>query len=305
MSAVLEEGGRVAVLASRRGYAPAVVCRDCGQAVTDERGMPLSFTTAGGKRMLRSADGKTVIDAKILCARCGSWNLLPLGVGVERVVEELTAAFPKVHIIAPDIEKIRTPAAAKKAFDSMHEAGTIVIGTEGMLPWLLAEGASSDPFELAVIASSDSLLALPFWKSRERFVRLVHFFAGFAQSLCLITRKPEDTAVRSLEVPESTVFFEEESMLRRALSYPPFGTIVAVHAEGSERALDESQESIRDAFAPHVASVLPDRAISKSVLRRTYVATLPEGAWPDASLARKLQSLPPSAVARIDPESLW
>jgi len=305
MRAVLEEGGRIAVLASRRGYAPAVVCRDCGQTVTDERGMQLSFTMAGGRRLLRSADGKTVIDAKIVCERCGSWNLLPLGVGVERVVEELSTAFPDTRIIAPEVEKLRTSAGAKKALYGLHEPGTIVVGTEGLLTWLLAEGAQADPFDLAVIASSDSLLALPFWKSRERFVRLAYFFSGFARKLSLITRKPDDAAVQCLATPGSSAFLEEESMLRRALSYPPFGTVIVVHVEGNARALEEMHPSVLEAFTPHRPSILPDRVISKSILRRTYVAALPQDTWPDIQLSKALQSLPPSVDVRIDPESFW
>ncbi len=199
----LAKGGRVVVLAVRSGYAPAVVCRDCGQAVTDERGMPLAFTAAGGTRVFRSSDGKTVISANMKCTRCDSWNLLPLGVGLERVAEELQKEFPTAPIISIPADSLRTPRAAKAMLEGSLKPGTITIATEAFLPWMLGQSKADSEQEkrlpLGVIASADSLLALPFWRARERFVRLGFLFRTLCNSLTLITRHPEDAAVGSLK----------------------------------------------------------------------------------------------------------
>ncbi|MDB5189858.1 MAG: hypothetical protein JWN49_184 [Parcubacteria group bacterium] len=301
----LSEGGHVVVLASRAGYAPAVGCRDCGQAVVDERGMQLSFTQAGGKRLLRSSDGKTVIDAKIVCARCGSWNLLPLGVGMERVAEELAAEFPETAIIQAPTESLRTKSMVIKTLEDSEKPGTILVGTESLLPWLLLRTLKHGTTPLAVIASADSLLALPFWRSRERFVRLAYFFAGLSQKLIVVTRKPEDTAVEAIRDSAHTTFFNEEASLRKILTYPPYGTLIVLHAEASPEAIDTLQMLVVQALGDTSYSVLPDRAVTGRVLRRTTVRTLPEDAWPDSELSNRLQQLPPNVRLAIDPESLW
>jgi primosomal protein N' len=303
--AELEAGGHVVVLASRAGYAPAVVCRDCGQAVVDERGMQLSFTQAGGKRLLRSSDGKTVIDAKIVCARCGSWNLLPLGVGMERVAEELALEFPESIIIQAPTESLRTKSAATKTLEESEKPGSIVVGTESLLPWLLLRTLKHPKAPLAVIASADSLLALPFWRSRERFVRLSYFFAGLSEKLIVVTRKPDDTAVEAVRDSARTTFFTEEASLRKILNYPPHGTLIVLHAEASPEGLEALQVMIVEALGATQYSVLPDRAVTGRVMRRTTVISLPEGAWPDPELSQKLQQLPPNVRLAIDPESLW
>ncbi|MES2225300.1 MAG: hypothetical protein V4480_00635 [Patescibacteria group bacterium] len=304
----VEGGGRVLVLTSRTGYAPAVVCRDCGQAVVDDRGMPLSFATSRGARLLRSSDGKTVIDAKdekTVCARCGSWNLLPLGVGMERAAEELHESFPNALIVSLATETLKTRAAALKALSGTARAGTIIVGTESLLPWLLLDSREKEPFSLAVIASADSLLALPFWRSRERFVRLAFFAAGLAKKLVVVTRRAADTAVSAVSDSSGTDFFNEEAGLRKALGYPPFGTLIVLHMEASVEVLPHLEDQVAQAFDTYSYATLPDRATAGRQLRRTLVLTLPEGTWPDQRLSGRLQSLPPSIRVHIDPESLW
>lgn len=298
----LDDGGRALVLAVRKGYAPTVICRDCGTARVDEFGNVLTFTKEGPHgRSFRSVDGRIIEAANVLCATCGSWNLMPLGVGVERVEEELRAAFPDARVIRFEGDTVRTLAMAKKALEGAHEPGTILIGTEGALPWLLALHAH--PFSLAVIASADSLLALPFWRSRERFVRLGLLAASMADRLLLGTRMPEDSAIEAVAHPEAAGFFEEESGLRKALRYPPFGTLIALQAEATRSQLDALDASLRDAIGRNDFTVLPDRALTRTQLRRSYVIRIAQDVWPDAELSDRLRALPLSVRVLVDPEA--
>jgi primosomal protein N' len=297
----LAAGKLAIVLATRKGYAPAVVCRDCGQAQTDDRGVPLSFTLSEHDRAFVTSDGVSRIDAKRPCQRCGSWNLLPLGIGIERVVEEIQKHFPDVPLTALPPEVTASSSKTKKALASAYEKGGIIVGTEALLPWLHAHPA---PMKAAgVIASADSLLALPFWRARERFVRLSYFFAGLVDDLTVLTRRPEDAAVDAV-ASGSDAFWKEESNLRKALGYPPFGTLITVTTEGPETAAQFQSARIASMVDVYAPSVLPSR---RAGLRyaQTVVVCLPSGKWPDKKLSGLLSSLPPSARVRIDPESLW
>lgn len=302
MRLTLAEGGRVLVLAVRKGYAPSVVCRDCGTSKVDELGNVLTFTKEGPHgRAFRSVDGRIIEATNVLCAHCGSWNLLPLGVGVERVEEELRAAFPDARIIRFDGDLVRTGASAKKALMHAGEPGTIIVGTEGALPWLLALHAHQ--FDLAVIASADSLLSLPFWRSRERFVRLGLLLSHISKRLLLGTRLPEDSAVDAVVHPHATSFFKEESTLREALQYPPFGTLIALQAEATRSQLDALDASIRAAIGACSFTVLPDRALTRTQFRRSYVLHLQKDMWPNQELSQCLRTLSPAIRVLIDPEA--
>lgn len=292
-------GGHALVLAVRKGYAPSVVCRDCGTTRTDEFGNVLTFSKEGG-RVFRTVDGTMIEQADVTCAVCGSWNLMPLGIGVERVEEELRAAFPDSTVIHFEGDTVRTLASATKALLQAREPGSIIVGTEAALPWLLA--AKLFPFSIAAVPSADSLLALPFWRSRERFVRLGLLLASMSERLILGTRMPDDTAVSAIKDAESG-FFAEETGLRKALSYPPFGTLLVLQAEGTKAQLEQLDRAISIALGSHTTTILPERALTRTVLRRSYVLRLPQDSWPDPVLAGALQQLPPSVRVLIDPES--
>ncbi|MDB4992397.1 MAG: primosomal protein, partial [Parcubacteria group bacterium] len=297
----LEEGGRVVVLATRKGYAPAVVCRDCGQAQTDERGVPLLFSTAHEERVFISRDGVSVLNAKRTCTRCESWNLLPLGIGVERVEEELRKAFPDRDITVLTAEALTSRKAAKNSVEDAQRPGSILVGTEALLPWMLTYEGPPGLRPLGVIASADSLLSLPFWRARERFIRLSYFMSGLCHELLLLTRRPEDSAVQSLSssatgTPEVS-FWSEETALRKALSYPPYGTLITLSYEGPSAALEKFHAQIKSDLNQYSPSILPGQG--------TVVFSLPENVWPNMELSSYLRELPPQVRVRIDPESLW
>lgn len=299
----LANDGRVILLATRAGYAPAVVCRECGQAQTDDRGMPLMFSQKNGERIFITSDGASTIDAKRPCTRCESWNLLPLGVGIERVEEEARAAFPSVPLTVVSSELLSSAPKVRAALEEASVPGSILIGTEALLPWLYEH--SAEPLPLGIIVSADSLLALPFWRARERFVRLAYFFRGACRAVRLITRHPEDTAVEAVTVPGSDAFWNEETTLRRALAYPPFGTIMTLSFEGPPAAVRSFAERICTSLEQYAPAELPARTNVMNASRATLVLHLPEGAWPDETLLNYVRALPPSVRVRIDPESLW
>ncbi|MBU2220742.1 hypothetical protein KKD81_02270, partial [Patescibacteria group bacterium] len=234
------------------------------------------------------------------CDLCGSWNLLPLGIGVERVCEELTALFPDAPLVRFDTDSIRTPAMARKAVEAFEVPGSIAVGTEFMLPWL----SSASPLQLAVVASADSLLALPFWRSRERFLRILLTLREKAEKTIVATRRMDDSALHAAEHPEEESFFEEEAALRRALGYPPYGTLLTVSSTGSRDQLEKAATRITEIAGANSLHSLPEKGLVPRGFMRTWVVQLPEGVWPEATLSRALSGLPPSFRVLIDPDSL-
>ena len=312
----IETGGRVAILATRKGYSPTVVCRDCGTAVADEHGRILSLATHKGVRVYRANDGTMSSTAEVFCRVCGGWNLSPLGIGVERIEEELRATFPHAPLIRIDQDS-KAATSLKKVREEISAPGTVIIGTELMLSYL----SVTDQVELGIIASADSLLALPFWRARERFVRIGYMLAERSQMTVIATRHPEDAALSALSAPathptqdksEHISFWKEETELRKILSYPPFGTLIVFHIEASgdmaSARLEEARTQVRNAclpYTPHETS--EQKAVSQGtpVLRSSLVLQLPKDAWPDKDLSARLASLSPAIRINIDSEMLW
>ncbi len=298
---VLEVNGRVAMLSVRRGYAPMVVCRDCSTTVTDEHGRTLSLATVKGTRVYRSSDGQTTPAAEVFCKVCGGWNLTPLGIGVERLEEELKAAFPNILIVRIDQDTNKS-SSLKKMHEQLMQPGIIILGTEIMLPYI----SVYEPVDLGIIPSADSLLALPFWRARERFVRVGRMLAERSKLCVIATRHPEDAALQSLSDPNDITFWAEETQLRKILSYPPFGTLIVFHIEGTSARLEEARQQIRKACEPYIPHELSEQAVdSKGTLKSSSVLLLPDTTWPNIALSEKLAHLPPMIRINIDSEMLW
>ncbi len=313
-----DAGGRVAILATRKGYSPTVVCRDCGTAVADEHGRILSLATHKGVRVYRANDGTMSSTAEVFCKVCGGWNLSPLGIGVERIEEELHAAFPDATLVRID-QDTKASASLKKVREEISAPGTIIIGTELMLSYL----SVSERVEVGIIASADSLLALPFWRARERFVRISYMLAERSQKTVIATRHPEDAALSALSKStshSSTIetdnvsFWKEETELRKILLYPPFGTLIVFHIEASGDAemakarLEEARAQVRNAclpYIPHETSEQKALSQGRSVLKSSLVLQLPKGVWPDIELSTRLASLSPAIRINVDSEMLW
>ena len=297
---VIKRGGRAALLAARRGYASAVVCRDCGNAVRDARGMPLSLARERGKPVFRSADGKTVKSAEALCDVCGSWNLVPLGIGVERVAEELRKVFPHERVIGGDADALGTPAATRRVAADISKPGTLLVGTEALVPLL----DPATPFDLIGIASADSLLSLPFWRSHERLLRVGLALTERAKRVVIASRRPDDPVFSGIKDPTKTNFFKEETELRRVLGYPPFVHLISFSYTGTPGAVEKMTESLRTTVLPYELVTFPSRLDERGATRGSARIRVPKDAWPESGLLERLGGLPRPVHIRIDSESL-
>ncbi|HFC10887.1 MAG TPA: hypothetical protein ENJ75_01690 [Candidatus Kaiserbacteria bacterium] len=299
-----EQHGRSAILAVRRGYASTVICRDCGTSVRTTDGRPLSLITVAGKRVFRSSNGDTVIDAKALCDKCGSWNLIPIGVGVERIAETIRNNFPNAPLVLFDTNTIRTPRDARGASTRFDIPGTIIVGTEALIPWL----NPSDPISLAVVASADSLLALPFWRARERLARLSFSLTERAEKVAVVTRRPDDAIFTTLGNPLDNAFFEEEDSMRKQLNYPPYGHIVTIRIESSITKIEKDTALVQSILKPKTGIEIPDKFATQNKVVRTIVYKYIDiQNWSNEAqeLSQKIYRLPPNITVRVDPESLW
>jgi|CXWL01.1.fsa_nt_gi primosomal protein N' len=301
----IEVGGRVCVLAVRKGYAPVVVCRDCGESLRDERGATLSFSVQNKERVLRSNDGYTIRTANAVCSQCGSWNLLPLGVGVERVVEELALRFPSTPIVEFIPELITKKSLLQERLVGATQQGVLVVGTEAMIPHLLTlQEKPHTFFSLALVASADSLLALPFWRSRERLIRLVLLLSSSATRTIVATRRPMDASIKALTSGGET-FIEEETATRKVVQYPPYGTLLVFSIRGIHRYIEEGDKLVRMLLGERKVFIPDDRILSPTLRIRTLVVKLSRDDWPDSGLSERIAGLPPYIRVLIDPESFF
>lgn len=309
IQSAIKKGGRVIVFAARKGIAPLTVCNDCGTPITDPNsGVPMTLhKTANGNVFLSHRSG-AMLPSETSCTVCGGWNLVTLGIGIDRVVEDLEKAFPDTKIVTFTKDTAPTHKAAKKLSDSFFAAdtatgsssGSILVGTERMLPYL------KESADLAVVASIDSILSLPQWRAHETALSVLFYLRERAEAKLIIeTRQPDSEVMKTLLSGNPLDFYRSDSAEREQYGYPPFALFIGLTAYGTRQTIDTARAVITESFAGYdLVGPLPAEAGFRNEWIAKAVIRLPKDAWPDPELSEKLKNLPPNIRVTIDPDEI-
>lgn len=337
----LENKKKVFVFTLRKGLATMTLCKDCGETISCEKcGSPLTLYSShqDKKRMFVCNRCQVNIDGDTICAHCGSWNLLPLGIGTDTVFEEVKKLFPKNKIFQLDKKYAKTMSNAKKIIKEFNEnEGSILIGTEMAFFYLKNEIQKKIP--LSIIASFDSLWSIPNFKMGEKIIQIIlSIIDNTKESLIIQTKNENDPAILAIKTGNLLPFAREELEDRRRLSYPPYKRFIKIKHLGDKEQTLKAKKMLEEIFKEYspiifsgfVPRLKPDRpsaalqqlragnAMRNITDRGKYVTnalikidpkkwSLPElsaGSSIDENLLTKLLSLPPSFEVLVDPEDL-
>ena len=241
----LENGEQTIILLNRRGFSSFVACRACGERV---QCVNCSVTLTFHKRDRRLLCHYCGYAEKVpsVCPKCASDHVYFLGVGSERVEEELHRAFPAARIARLDRDTVTGKRQYETILDGFREGSfDILVGTQ-----MIAKGHDIPNVTLVGVVSADVGLGMPDFRAAERTFQLLTQVAGRAgrgslPGIVLIqTINPDHYAVRMAAAQDYTAFYEKELAFRRAMSYPPFTAManVLVRSEKKELALRMSGE---------------------------------------------------------------
>ncbi|MGH9541910.1 MAG: replication restart helicase PriA, partial [Terriglobales bacterium] len=226
LGACFERGGQAVVLINRRGYAPAVVCRACGQAVSC-RDCSLSLTYHKRQaRLLCHACGFALAVPET-CPACGSEHLYFMGAGSEKIEEALAGLFPRARIARLDRDTARERRHFSRVLAEFRAgAYDLLVGTQ-----MIAKGHDLPGVTLVGVLQADWGLTIPDFRAAERTYQLLTQVAGRAGrgtapgEVVLQLMHPEHYAVQAALQGDAELFYEPEARYRRMLHYPPFAAL--------------------------------------------------------------------------------
>ncbi|MDB5239024.1 MAG: hypothetical protein JWO00_359 [Candidatus Parcubacteria bacterium] len=299
-----EDSAHMFILSTRRGLSSVTVCSDCETIVTcrqcsspvvlhtsKETGVNFFLCHKCGER--RPADEQ--------CANCGGWRLTPLGIGIDKVREEIAAKFPEMSVYQIDADSTKTETAVNEAVANFKaKPGSILLGTEMALPYL------SEKVEHVAVASLDSLFALPDFRIQERVMYLLIRLRNIASRTLLVqTRRPEEKVFECGLKGNLSDFHHMVMDERRQFEYPPFSVLVKITMEGKKPIIAKEMGELQAFINPHEIEVFP--AFTATVRGNSVIHGLVKiqpRLWPETELANKLRSLPPDVSVKVNPESL-
>jgi primosomal protein N' (replication factor Y) len=257
ITASLAERAQVLLFLNRRGYAPLTVCRACGFR------LPCPWCSAWlvehrriGRMLCHHCGHSTPIPAT--CPACtGSDTLAACGPGVERLAEEVAAAFPEARLALATSDTLSGPAATAELVHRM-EAGEIdiVIGTQ-----IIAKGYHFPHLALVGVVDADLGLNGGDLRAAERTFQLIYQAAGRAgrgerPGRALVqTTMPQHPVMAALASGDRDRFLAAEDVARREAGMPPYGRLAALIVSGADTRAVEAAANALAATAPKADGV--------------------------------------------------
>jgi primosomal protein N' (replication factor Y) len=239
LAAALEEtlagGEQALLLLNRRGFAPFLLCADCGTTFRCPN-CAITLTFHRGRRQLRCHYCDHIETPPELCPGCRGSAVEPQGAGTERLEEELGTLFPAARIARMDRDTTTRKGAHQSLVERMlREEIDILVGTQ-----MVAKGHDFPRVTLVGVVGADSSLNLPDFRSAERTFALLSQVAGRAGRgerpgrVLIQTWSPDHYALICAAGHDYEGFYEQEIACRQSLGYPPFGYLVNLVLAGNE-----------------------------------------------------------------------
>ncbi len=231
----IERGEQALLFLNRRGFAPFLLCRDCGEVPRCPNcDIGLNFHKRPSALKCHYCD--LSLPPLEQCPACKGFRLEPIGAGTERVEAELKRQFPKMRLSRLDRDTTGSRARTEEIL-SQFGSGEIdvLIGTQ-----LVTKGHDFKRLTLVGILLADVTLNLPDFRAAERVFQLITQVSGRAGrhelegEVFLQTYRPEHFAITSAMAHDHEQFFVHEISHREELGYPPFGRLVLLRLTGTK-----------------------------------------------------------------------
>lgn len=303
----LENQEKIMLFTLRKGYATNTICRDCGTSLAED-GEPLILyeDKNTGKRYFKTSKTNKKIEANIKCKNCGGWDLAPLGVGTEKVYEEISKYFKKEKIYLIDKTNFKSVKKLKEEVDKFEkEKSAILISTEAVLPFL------NENIDNICITSFDSLFNIPTFNVYEKIVNLLVLLNSITkESIVVQTRYAEEKILEDIRNRNLIGFYKDEIENREKFKYPPFFTLIKVSYESNEKERKEVVEYLSKTYEEY-SPVLNEIRIRNNYSKITMLLKLDRKDWDftkinklDKKLLEKLKILPAYWNIQINPEQV-
>ena len=172
-SLVLKNKGQVLFFLNRRGYAPTKMCDHC-HATVQCKNCSTNLVYHKSLNKLICHHCASMYENNQLCLQCSSTKFISLGIGLERLQEEVLRLFSgsKVQIFSSDT--LRNKNNKKIFFDEVHNNKTkILIGSQ-----IIGKSFHFPNLKLVNIIDGDSTLHSPDFRALEKTYQLFQQVAG-------------------------------------------------------------------------------------------------------------------------------
>lgn len=234
LETTISSGKQAILLLNRRGFSGAVICRECGTPLQCNH-CHVSLTFHKGKKRLICHYCGFSLTEKSICGECHSADLAPVGIGTERVEEEILEFFPEARVRRLDSDSAADRKKFHRILNEMHEGEIdILIGTQ-----MIAKGHHFPLVTLVGVVWADGGMSMPDFRASERTFQLITQVTGragrgdFPGDVIIQTMRPEHYSISYARDHKYLQLFDYEMKIRRCPAFPPYVRLAVVHVKGT------------------------------------------------------------------------
>lgn len=252
----LQRGNQVLLFLNRRGFAPALLCHECGW-IADCHRCQASMTVHQHNHSLQCHHCGAHRSLPRQCGHCGSTHLISRGIGTEQLEQAVHALFPEYSVVRIDRDSTRRKGQLAEHLKAVSEGRhQILLGTQ-----MLAKGHHFPNVTLVALLDVDGALYSADFRAPERLAQLYVQVAGRAGradkggSVVLQTHHPEHPLIQEL-VNNGYGDFARAALTERAQAVlPPYAAMALFRSEAVE---SRAAEALLQAIGTQLTQVSMD-----------------------------------------------
>jgi len=228
----LDQQGQILLFINRRGFAPLLMCHDCGWTTNCLRcDAHMTFHKRRNQLHCHHCDSQRTAPEQ--CEQCGSTNILAIGAGTERIEQYLQKTFPNTQVNRIDRDTTRNKGSLQEKLEQARSGKSgILVGTQ-----MLAKGHDFPNITLVGILDTDQALFSADFRAAEHLAQLITQVSGRAGraekpgEVLIQTHHPEHPLLQNLIHHGYSAFAEAALKERQAAGLPPARHLVLIRCE--------------------------------------------------------------------------
>lgn len=257
MEEALKKGEQVILYLNRRGFASAVLCRECGHTMMCPK-CNIALTYHKAQNALKCHYCDYITQSPQNCPNCGSKFIRYFGSGTQLVEEEVLKKWSWLKTLRMDRDTTQNKNAHQKILEAFaKKEAQVLIGTQ-----MITKGLDFPNVTVVGVIAADITLNMPDYTASEHNFQLLTQVAGRAgrgdkRGIVFVqTYNPNHYSLLCAKNHDYRHFYQQEIKNRQLLSYPPFSAMVRfLVSDVDEEAAKEQIEQLKDYFAQNFPDI--------------------------------------------------
>ena len=248
MKETISKGEQVILILNRKSHSIQVKCHECNEKLKCPR-CSVNLQYYKQINMLKCSHCEYNVKMYEKCPNCESSKFNFLGMGTEKLEEELEELFGKENILRMDSTTMKTNSLLKKAYtDFINQKYQILVGTQ-----IVAKGFHFPNVTLVGVINSDQILQFSDFRAGEKTFQLVTQAAGRSGrgdkkgKVIIQTYNSDSNLIESIKNSDFKSYYNEDMSLRELVKLPPFVKYIKIIVSSKKE--EKSKKQINDIYS--------------------------------------------------------